>query len=112
MSSQQMMWSIRESLYRGQATDGTVVTVEEPAMMEALKQAGKGIYETDWWRETLPVVLERWGLVAKRWTDDATGMPRAHYTLGTPSVPRLEDELKHTTGPLNARLIARKKEEE
>src|SRR5687768_3848599 len=110
MSSQQMMWSALESLYRGQATDGTVVTVEEPAMMEALKQAGKGIFDADWWRETLPVVIERWGLTARRWTDEATGMPRAHYRLGTPTVPHLEEASRHTTGTLSERLLAKKKE--
>ena len=110
----QMMWSPRENLYRGQAQDGTVMTVEEPAMLEALKQAGKGVFEADWWSETLPSVLERWGLHARRWTDDVTQMPRVHYSLGVPSPPSqrdLEEELKATTGPLNARLIARKKGE-
>ena len=110
MASQQMMWSVLESHYRGQATDGAVVTVEEPAMTEALKQAGKGVFEADWWRETLPVTLERWGITARRWTDESTDMPRAHFRLGTPTVPQLE-EMQQASGPLSARLISRKKEE-
>jgi hypothetical protein len=111
MSSQQMMWSAVESLYRGQATDGTVVTVEEPAMMAALKQAGKGIFDTDWWQETLPAILERWGLTSRRWIDEATDMPRAHYRLGAPTEPHLEEVSRLTTGSLSERLLARKKEQ-
>jgi hypothetical protein len=111
MASQQLMWDVLESQYRGQASDGAVLTVEEPAMTEALKQAGKGVFEADWWRETMPVTLERWGITARRWTDEATGMPRVHYRLGTPTVPDLDDALRRTTGSLSERLISRKKEE-
>jgi hypothetical protein len=100
----QMMWNVIESLYRGQATDGTVVTVDEPAMMAAQKQAGKGVYDTDWWRETLPVTLDRWGLAAKRWVDDATGMPRAHYTLSQPEGSSASDAGRRTSGSLRDRL--------
>jgi hypothetical protein len=107
----QMMWNVVERLYRGQATDGTVVTVDESAMQAAQKQAGKGIYETDWWRETLPVTLERWGLVAKRWVDEATGMPRAHYSLGAAENSPAPDVGRRASGSLLDRLSTGKQGE-
>ena len=79
---QQMMWSARENLYRGQATDGTVITVDQDAMNTALKQAGNGIFETDWWVETLTRILEHWGIFSKRWLDDITNMPRNALQVG------------------------------
>lgn len=107
-----MMWSPRESLYRGQASDGTVITVDEDAMTTALKKAGNGIFETDWWIETLTRVLEHWGIFSKRWMDDITNVPRMHFRLGEPTSVDPLEELKATTGPLGSRLLTRKKEVE
>lgn len=105
-----MMWSPRESLYRGQATDGTVITVDEDAMNAALKQAGKGIFETDWWIETLTRILLHWGIYSRRWIDEATKVPRIHFKLDQPKPPNPLEEQIATTGPLNARIMTRKKE--
>ena len=104
---QQMMWDQIESTYRGQATDGTIVVVDEEAMSLALKKAGKSVFETDWWIETLTVTLEHWGIYAKHWKDVATQMPRAHFTLdpsqkGGTKAPRPSTQ----SGPLRSRLMS------
>jgi hypothetical protein len=82
--AQQLMWNQIEALYRGQSTGGTVVTVEADAMELALKKAGKSVYDSDWWVETLLNVLEHWGVYAQRWMDAATRVPRIHFST-TPS---------------------------
>ncbi len=108
-----MMWSQREALYRGQASDGTVITVDEDAMQAALKKAGNGIFETDWWVETLARVLERWGVFSKRWLDEATQVPRVHFRFNQPRpATPLEEQQIEGTGPLNARILSRRKEGE
>ena len=110
--SQQMMWSQREDLYRGQAEDGTVITVDDDAMREALKKAGNGIFESDWWVETLVRVLEHWGIYSKRWLDEATQVPRMHFRLDQPKpLDPVEEQMIAGTGPLASRLLARKKSE-
>lgn len=78
--AQQLMWDQIGSLYRGQGTGGTVVTVEADAMELAQKKAGKGVYDSDWWVETLLSVLEHWGIYAQRWIDAATRVPRMHFS--------------------------------
>lgn len=98
--AQQIMWSQVEALYRGQATDGAVVTVAEDAMMLAHRKAGMGVYEADWWVETLTQVLEHWGVYCKRWVDPATQTPRLHFSLGSPK-PDIQ-----STGPLSARIMS------
>jgi hypothetical protein len=80
--AQRMMWIQVQSIYRGQATDGTVVTVEADAMDLALKKAGNGIYDSDWWNETLEKVLDHWGISTQRWHDAVTKTPRAHFDRG------------------------------
>ncbi|MFL5734489.1 MAG: hypothetical protein ACJ78Q_14985 [Chloroflexia bacterium] len=79
--AQQLMWNQIEELYRGQGTNGTVITVESDAMQAALNRAGKSVYETDWWIETLQNVLEHWGVYSQRWLDVATRVPRMHFSL-------------------------------
>lgn len=106
-----MMWSARETLYRGQASDGTVITVDEDAMQSALKKAGNGIFETDWWVDTLTRVLEHWGIFSRRWLDEATQVPRMHFRLGDPKpTTPLEKQQIDGTGPLSARILTRKRE--
>ena len=107
-----MMWSAWEGLYRGQASNGTVITVDEDAMNVALKQAGKGIFETDWWTETLTRILDHWGIYSKRWTDEITGVPRLHFHLSKPKPSPPQGEQIATTGPLGSRIGARKKDKE
>lgn len=99
--TQRMMWIQREDAYRGQAADGTVITVAEDAMALAQKKAGNGIYEADWWAETLTRVLEHWGVYCKRWTDPASQVPRLHFTLGEPGPDK-----PTPTGPLSARIMS------
>ncbi len=109
---QQMMWNVREAVYRGQASDGTVITVDEDAMSTALKKAGNTIFESDWWVETLIRVLEHWGIFSKRWIDDVTNVPRMHFKLAEPKpVEPHEEKMIEGTGPLSARIISRKIEE-
>jgi hypothetical protein len=79
--SQQLMWNQIEELYRGQGTNGTVITIESDAMQTALNRAGKAVYDTDWWIETLQNVLEHWGVYSQRWLDVATRVPRIHFSL-------------------------------
>src|SRR5438105_3020251 len=108
--AQQIMWSYTDRLYRGQAGDGTVVTVTEEAMDVALKKAGKGVFESDWWTETLTVVLEHWGIYGKRWADPATAMPRLHFVKGEPKPDSMATNPKMASSPLSTRILERKKE--
>ena len=59
--------------FRGQATNGTVVTVDHDVMDVVNKKAGKSVYDSDWWVETLEAVLEPTGhrLVRARSGDEA-----------------------------------------
>lgn len=97
--TQQMMWNYNDEIYRGQADDGTIITVTEDAMRAALVKAGRQIFETDWWVETLTSVLEHWGIYGKRWIDDLTGMPRLDFSLG-----QAKPMPSQSSGPLSARL--------
>ncbi len=97
--AQQMMWNYSDEIYRGQADDGTIITVAEDAMRLALAKAGRQIFETEWWMETLTNVLEHWGIYSKRWVDDLTGMPRLDFSLG--QAKQMPDR---TSGPLSSRL--------
>jgi hypothetical protein len=76
-----MMWDHITSTYRGQAGNGTVVVVESTAMDLAHKKAGKVVYDSDWWIETLQVTLEHWGVFGRYWMDAATRVPRANFSL-------------------------------
>jgi hypothetical protein len=107
--AQQLMWNQIELVYRGQATNGTVITVEEEAMDKAQRNAGKSVYDTDWWVETLARVLEHWGIFTKQWIDNATRTPRLHFSLGEPQIdtgqPSTSQQPTTTappTGPLNS----------
>src|SRR5438105_10072653 len=112
--AQPLMWNIYESNYRGQAANGTVVTVEEEAMELARKNAGKSVYETEWWVETLERVLEHWGIYTQRWVDDATQNRRINFTLEPPKGADKEEKkaseqpsLSHSSsGPLLNRLVS------
>ncbi len=97
---QMMMWSQFEDLYRGQATDGAVITVADDAMRLTQKKAGNSVYEADWWLETLTRVLEHWGVYCKRWVDPASQVPRLHFSLGDPQPDR------QPTGSLSARIMS------
>src|SRR4051794_24149666 len=107
--AQQLMWSQIESLYRGQGTNGTVVTVELDAMDLAQKRAGKSVFDTDWWVETLKQVLDHWGIYSQRWTDAATRMPRVHFSITQPRPGQIIDGTQQPTtqqqpydsGPIN-----------
>ena len=100
--SQKLMWNQIESLYRGQGTNGAVVTVEAEAMDLAMRRAGKTVYDTDWWVETLQNVLEHWGIFGQRWTDAATKVPRRHFSLTMPTPGDGTTQQPYTTsGPLN-----------
>lgn len=79
--AQRMMWNQFQAQYRGQATNGTVVTVDETVMALALKKAGKGVFDSDWWIESLERVLNHWGITAQRWVDATTNTRRAHFSL-------------------------------
>lgn len=97
-----IMWSQTESMYRGQSLTGTVITIDEDALSIALKNAGNAVFDTDWWLETLTIVLERWGLNAKQWTDPATQVLRIHFRVTT-------DQAAANgvgTGPLTARIAS------
>jgi len=76
-----MMWDLHEDTYRGQASDGTVVTVPQPVMELALKKAGKGVYDSDWWVESQESILSHWGIDSRRWMDGVTRTPRARFTM-------------------------------
>jgi hypothetical protein len=77
--SQQIMWINAEEIYRGQASDGTIVTIEKDALEVALRKAGRGIWEADWWTETLPATLQHWGLTGQQSIDPLTRMPTMHF---------------------------------
>jgi hypothetical protein len=109
------MWNPFEAQYRGQASTGEVVTVDEDVMNHALKKAGTGVFEVDWWIESLQNVLEHWGYQAKRWTDPTTQMPRVNYSFAQRGAVA-EGEHTHPTtsgilhkltnsGPLTTRLL-------
>lgn len=111
----QIMWSYVEQMYRGQGSGGTVVTIEEGAMQLALKRAGKGTFEVDWWLETLRQVLEHWGIQHKKWTDPATQVPRLHFSLSAThtqeeeparaQTPESKIQTRPLPGPLSTRLL-------
>ena len=82
--AQQMMWDVIENVFRAQTSNGSIVTVDQNAMDLAQKKAGKTVYDSDWWVETLLNVLEHWGIHNKRWVDVATQLPRYHFSLDTP----------------------------
>ena len=102
-----IMWSQAESLYRGQSLTGTVITVDEDALQAALKNAGNSIFDTEWWIETLTVVLDRWGLKSKQWTDPATQVLRLHFRIADPNAnqPGQPSQSSVGTGPLTTRLL-------
>jgi hypothetical protein len=114
--AQQMMFDRIGGSYRGQASDGTVVTVTEEAMEVALKRAGKSIYDSDWWTETLEQVLMSWGIYKSRWLDPATHSPRAEFSMdppkkdtGTSSTQRpATSTVPLPSGPLSSRLTSGK----
>src|SRR5215210_312023 len=121
--AQQMMWDVIESVFRAQSSNGSIVTVDQDTMELAQKKAGKGVYESDWWVETLTNVLEHWGIKTKRWVDVATQLPRYHFSLGEPqpgadpSMPQQQPAPPTTSplhsgplgsGPLSSRLGANK----
>ena len=97
-----IMWSQTEGLYRGQALTGTVLTVDEDALRIALKNAGNAVFDTEWWLETLTIVLERWGLNAKQWTDPATQVLRIHFRVTADQAAAANGGVG--TGPLTARI--------
>jgi hypothetical protein len=99
-----IMWSQAEDLYRGQSLTGTVVTIDEDALKAALRNAGNVIFDTEWWVETLTVVLERWGLIAKQWTDPATQVLRVHFRTINTGQP-VASGANIGTGPLTTRLL-------
>jgi hypothetical protein len=109
--AQQMMWSQIDQVFRGQASDGTVITVEEDAMLLAHKKAGNSVYESDWWPETLTRVLEHWGIYGKRWVDDVTFVPRIHFTKGEPKQQAAQQQ-QQRSGPLSTRLLSSQQDTE
>lgn len=98
--AQQIMWNQFEGIFRGQASDGTVITIEDEALKMALNKAGNDVFESDWWAETLVRVLEHWGIYGKRWSDDTTHTGRLHFTLGEPKAGTGQ------SGPLTERLLS------
>lgn len=100
---QQIMWDRIAEIYRGQAENRTVVTIDREAMEMAVKKAGNTVFEADWWTETLPSVLAHWGIHSKRWTDEATRVPRLHFSMLEPG----EEPGANTTasGPLSTRIL-------
>jgi len=98
-----IMWSQIESIYRGQSKSGTVITIDEDALRTALKNAGNSIFDTEWWMETFNVVLERWGLKSKHWTDPATQVLRIHFRMANEGQDA--GDTKVATGPLTNRLL-------
>jgi hypothetical protein len=101
-----IMWSQVEGLYRGQALTGTVITIDDDALKTALKNAGESIFDTEWWMETLNVVLERWGLKSKHWTDPATQVLRIHFRMANTDQQGANGDTKAGTGPLTTRLMS------
>lgn len=111
---QQMMWSQMDKVYRAQSTNGTLITVNEEAMDLALKKAGKGVFESEWWMETLEHVLLHWGIVARRWVDEATRVPRIGFSTQTAESERITGDLQSqqtpppARGPLSTRILSNK----
>ena len=111
----QLMWNPFEAQYRGQGSTGVIVTVDEDVMNHAIKKAGSGVFEVDWWLESLQNVLEHWGYETKRWTDPVTQMPRVNYSFAPKGAAHSEGEQAHTTsgllrklttsGPLTTRIL-------
>lgn len=102
------MWSQAEELYRGQSLTGTVITIDEEALIVALKNAGNTVFDTEWWLETFTVVLERWGLKSKQWTDPATQVLRVHYRMANVAQPEPGSTMTPNqtgTGPLTTRIL-------
>lgn len=99
---QRMMLDQFEDLYRGQAAGGQVVTVDPDAMNLVHRKAGNGVFDPDWWVETLTRILEHWGVFCKRWTDPATLAPRMHFSVGQPK----PDFSSQASGPLSERLLS------
>lgn len=107
-----ILWNQVEAVYRAQANSGDVITVDEDAMQRALVNAGNPVFDTEWWVEALPSVLEHWNLGSRRWMDQVTGMPRVHYRLlaevpaadGTGPFGSNTSQVKGT-GPLSTRIL-------
>jgi hypothetical protein len=100
-----ILWDHIEEHYRAQCNSGIILSIDDDAMVKALKNAGNVVFDTEWWLETLPNVLEHWGLRSKRWTDPATQMPRIHYRLTTDRVSTGNTgPMKIGTGPLTDRI--------
>ncbi|MEP6775779.1 MAG: hypothetical protein ABJA50_09310 [Chloroflexota bacterium] len=107
-----ILWNQVEAIYRAQANSGDVITVDEDAMQRALVNAGNAVFDTEWWVEAMPSVLEHWSLGSRRWMDQVTGMPRVHYRLlaevpvadGTGPFGSNAGHIKGT-GPLTTRLL-------
>lgn len=79
--AQPLMWNQFQMCYRGQSSNGTIVTVDESVMTMALKKAGKTVFDSDWWLETLERVLNHWGVETRRWVDATTNTRRAHFSM-------------------------------
>jgi hypothetical protein len=106
--AQIMMWDHILSVYRGQASNGTVIVVEPPAMELAHKRAGKTVYDSDWWIETVQRTLEHWGIYARRWVDAATHVPRINYSLTRPGNTGTlsTEQLEAPSTPLSSSSLA------
>jgi hypothetical protein len=107
-----ILWNQVEAVYRAQANSGDVITVDEDAMQRALVIAGNPVFDTEWWVEALPSVLEHWNLGSRRWMDQVTGMPRVHYRLlaEAPTADGIGPFGSNTgqvkgTGPLATRIL-------
>ena len=53
-----ILWNQVEAIYRAQANSGDVITVDEDAMQRPLVNACNAVFDTEWWVEALPSVLE------------------------------------------------------
>ena len=95
------MWNPFEAQYRGQASTGEVVTVDEDVMNHAIKKAGSGVFDVDWWIESLQDVLQHWGYQSKRWIDPATQMPRVNYSFANKGAASQTEQPQHTSGFLS-----------
>ncbi len=109
-----ILWSQIDGHYRGQSNAGVILTVDQDAMNMAIKNAGNAVFDTEWWVETLSVVLEHWGLKSKRTLDHTTQMPHVHYRLTTDGIPAGNTDFLNGangagplkgTGPLTTRLL-------
>jgi hypothetical protein len=89
--------------------------VDEDVMNHAIKKAGSGVFEVDWWIESLQDVLQHWGYESKRWMDPATQMPRVNYSFANKGAASQEEQPNAstsgflrkltTTGPLTTRIL-------